>query len=244
MKFLLCALVAALLYCAAPDACASPSPANAGFSDEVRRQITEILAQPEYNRVYPKPREATSVRTFLERLGKRVSNFFEWLRSQFGFKEGSAGRTASFIFASLVLFSFGFLVWVVLRRVAWSRSKRLEQNLPYELDDAYGLPSAGPLVREAARLAENGDYRGAFRCAYLASISHLDGVRALRFERSRTNWEYLRELSQGGHSAALESLRPVTASFDRKFYGREECDRKDYLEALSAYERIVSEVAA
>ena len=60
----------------------------------------------------------------------------------------------------------------------------------------------------------------------MASISHLDETNALRFQRGRTNWEYLRELVRGGHERPCEALRRITSTFDRKFYGRETCGRR------------------
>ncbi|MCX6027667.1 MAG: DUF4129 domain-containing protein, partial [Chloroflexi bacterium] len=107
----------------------------------------------------------------------------------------------------------------------------------------YEMPSATPLMKQAAKLAEAGDYRGAFRAAYLASIAYLDEIRALRFERSRTNWEYMRELRQGGHERPHAALQPLTLDFDRKIYGRETVAKEDYLKATAAYERLSGEEA-
>ena len=101
----------------------------------------------------------------------------------------------------------------------------------------YGRPFARLLV-EAAESARSDDYRSAFLKAYLASIAYLDEAEALRFARSRTNWEYLRELRGKGFDEVADHLFPLTASFDRKFYGREECTRQDYERALAAFGRI------
>ena len=106
------------------------------------------------------------------------------------------------------------------------------------------LPSSAPLIEESRRLAENGDYRGAFGCVYLACISCLDENGALRFERSRTNWEYLRELQDGGHTRSHQLLQPLTLDFDRTFYGRQTCTEDNYRSAVDAYHAIASEAAA
>ena len=165
------------------------------------------------------------------------------MRDSLALRGDSAGRVASFIFAGLVLIGFTALFVLLVRKLL--RSGRSGELLEpsYDPGSVHGLPSARPLIREAAMLAEAGDYRGAFRCAYMASISHLDEVRALRFQRGRTNWEYLRDLRHGGHDRPHEALHPITSTFDRKFYGRETCDRQDYLDALAVYERISNEAA-
>jgi len=109
---------------------------------------------------------------------------------------------------------------------------------------SYGLPAARPLIREMTRLAEAGDYRGAFRCAFLATLSYLDETGAIRFERSRTNWEYLRQLKRGGHDSLHDDLNRLASAFDRKFYGSEPCTEDDYHSALAVYKRISSQEAA
>jgi hypothetical protein len=148
----------------------------------------------------------------------------------------------TFVLAWLVVLAFVVLLVLIilkLRRVTRSRADSSDDGL-----EDFELPSAGPLISQAEKLARAGDYRGAFRCAYLASISRLDEVKALRFERSRTNWEYMRELEEGGYQMPCAELRPLTADFDRKFYGRESVEERDYLSALAAYERVSREEAA
>jgi hypothetical protein len=133
------------------------------------------------------------------------------------------------------------LVFVVRKLMAAAgRGVRAEAA---SADVSYDIPAAKPLMKQAAKLAEAGDYRGAFRAAYLACIAYLDDIRALRFERSRTNWEYLRELRSGGHEKPYAELHPLTRDFDRKIYGRESCNREDYQSAAAVYCRLSGEEA-
>lgn len=218
-----------------------PSPADAS---QVQRQIGQILSAPEYNRVYGQGEKSNFAQEFLNKLGKHIVGFIAWMRESLSFSGSSAGRVASFIFASLVLIGFGVLVVLLIRKLLGSGRSGESIEPSYSIDSVYGLPSAKPLIREAASLAEAGDFRSAFRCAYMASISHLDETNALRFQRGRTNWEYLRDLRRGGHEEPHEVLSAITSTFDRKLYGRETCSRQDYLDALAVYERISSEAAA
>jgi hypothetical protein len=104
--------------------------------------------------------------------------------------------------------------------------------------EGFELPSSSRLMADAAKCAEAGDYRGAFLQAYLGSIAYLDEVNALRFERSRTNWEYLRDLNNRGMEPLAEELRPLTSDFDRKLYGHDRCSRGDYDKAVATYEQV------
>lgn len=224
-------------------AVATALPALAGNSSDspdpaaVRAELRDILSQPEYNRNY----EKSFLQKALATAGRRFKDVLAWFAEALNLRAGGgASRIASFVLSLLAIGAFVALVILVARRVSAVGGSRSGADAANELD--YDLPSSQPLLRQAAKLADSGDYRGAFRCAYLASISHLDEARALRFERSRTNWEYLRELKSGGHDGPYNTLRPLTLEFDRKFYGRGECGEDDYRAAVSAYETISREV--
>lgn len=218
---------------------ASYSFAERADPNAVRNEIRDILSNSEYNRDYSKP-------DFMEKLlkpfDKLIERFIEWLNGLFGVENKEANRVISFTLACVVIAAFLILVALVIRKLA-GRKQAPDNDDQLDIAD-YDLPSSRPLIKEAVRLAELGDYRSAYRCAYLASISYLDEAKALRFERSRTNWEYLRELRQGGFEKRYNQLQPLTLEFDRKFYGRENCTRDDYINAVRTYEQIISEDAA
>ena len=124
----------------------------------------------------------------------------------------------------MVVVGFFVLVGLVIRKIIGG-TKRQAQDGAALGGASYEIPTAKAMIGQAAKLAEAGDYRGAFKSAYLASIAYLDEIRVLRFERSRTNWEYLRELKSGGHERPHRELCPLTLDFDRKIYGRESCEQ-------------------
>lgn len=217
---------------------------NGGPPDHarVRREIEQILALPEYNR--------THTESTLEKLQARAGKWLRdvvvstlnWIADRLSFRDlRGAGLLATVgTWAVVIMFVvlLGMIASRYIRRAAGSAGSRDDEE-----HADYDLPSPGPLVKEAAKLAEAGDYRGAFRATYLACIAHLDSIRALRFERSRTNWEYLHELKRGGHEKSCSELHPLTVDFDRKIYGQEPCSRQDYLNAAAVYQRLSSEEA-
>lgn len=238
------AILALLLLLAASNCALSaqslPEKTNPNL---VRHELKQILSQPEYNRVYEEHKPPKWWTDFSRKAGQAIKNIFMWLSRTLGLQSGKAGRAASLIFACLVIIAFFALLVLIIRKL----SIRLNATQEGENDGAggrYELPSADPLISEAARLAELSDWRGAFRCVYLASISRLDETGALRFEKSRTNWEYLQDLDKTGRLSLRDQLKPLTGDFDRKFYGRESCDRDDYIRALDVYRSIAKEAAA
>lgn len=208
---------------------------------KVRRELRQILSSPEY-----KPVQPSLVEKWIARAGKFVGNgirrFFVWIVDHLSFGDGSKASVLATLGSWAVALGFVVLLGLVIRKLAQSARGQADVDAPAG-DADYEMPSAKLLIRQAAKLAESGDYRAAFRAAYLASIAYLDDIRALRFERSRTNWEYLRELKQGGYDKPHGELQPLTSDFDRKIYGRETCEREDYLNAAGVYDRLSSEEA-
>ena len=203
----------------------------------VEHELKDILSAPEYNKEYAREPDFA----WLVRVLDAIAEFLDRTLGGLSFERG-VSDLATFILAWLVVIAFAVLLALIIRKMG-SRARAGADSSEDQAPD-YELPSARPLIAQAARLANEGDYKGAFRCAYLASISHLDEINALHFERSRTNWEYMRELEDGGHDVPHAQLRPLTADFDRKFYGRERVQELDYASALAAYERISREEAA
>ena len=85
--------------------------------------------------------------------------------------------------------------------------------------------------------ARAGNYRGAARHLYLSSLLWLADRGLLRYDRSRTNREYLRELED---TPIHDDLVPVVATFERVWYGYGSLDA----EGFKAYERQVAALQA
>jgi hypothetical protein len=81
-------------------------------------------------------------------------------------------------------------------------------------------------MQRAQALSMQGDYRSAIRYLYLSSLLLLDEQGLLRYDRSRTNREYLRSVSSRPELA--NPLRAVIDVFDRTWYGFEDVDEETY----------------
>ena len=87
------------------------------------------------------------------------------------------------------------------------------------------LSSKGAFKR-AETLSMQGDYRNAIRYLYLSSLLVLDEQGLMRYDRSRTNREYLRSVSSRPELA--KPLQDVIEVFDRVWYGFEGVDEQTY----------------
>lgn len=94
--------------------------------------------------------------------------------------------------------------------------------------------TASAAARQAETLSQGGDYRTAVRYLYLASLLTLDERGILRYDRTRTNREYLRTVDNQPELAAR--LRQVVEVFDQVWYGYQPLDE-------AAYARYAAQVA-
>lgn len=239
----LCGMSAALP-AARADGAVSPRAAN------VRAEVQSILSAPEY-------RQSNPGKSFVERLGDilwaPIRRFLTWLRRKLGgfdFPEpsGPLGQIlATIVYALLaagVVYLLGRLIVALIgARTAGGRRARgspsVQSSAIDELDPAVEPDAWVGLARE---LAERGDLRGAYRAAFTALLVRLDRMGALRFERQRTNGEYLRALR--ARPALFAAVKPVVRDFDQRWYGGVDVTQKDFMSMLAAYEGLAAETAA
>jgi hypothetical protein len=176
--------------------------------------LTEILARPEFQW-----QEAQTLQMpdwwvrFLDWLD-RLTNRFRNATFRFG--------RVPLIVAAVVI----FLLSLFFISRGLSRSLvREAQLLTEEAANDEMLTSRGALKR-AETLSTQGDYRNAVRYLYLSSLLVLDEQGLMRYDRSRTNREYLRSVSARPELA--DPLRKVIDVFDRVWYGFEAVDENTY----------------
>ena len=88
------------------------------------------------------------------------------------------------------------------------------------------LLTAETALQKAKDISRAGDYRTAVRYLYLSSLLTLDERGLLRFDRSKTNREYLRSVAAFPQLSA--PLRDVIEVFDRVWYGFQPLDEASF----------------
>jgi hypothetical protein len=88
------------------------------------------------------------------------------------------------------------------------------------------LLTAESALQKAKEISRAGDYRTAVRYLYLSSLLTLDERGLLRFDRSKTNREYLRSVAAFPQLSA--PLRDVIEVFDRVWYGFQPLDEDGF----------------
>jgi hypothetical protein len=178
--------------------------------------LKDILARPEFQWG-----EAQAVET-PDWLDKILDGFFDLMeRLAYGVQNAMYYGRVPLIFAATLLFVFSLFY------ISRSLSRSLVRNaeLAAQGGDDVTLTSKGALQR-AQTLSERGDYRNAMRYLYLSSLLVLDERGLLRYDRTRTNREYLRNISS--KPGLAKPLRAVIDVFDRVWYGFESVDEQTY----------------
>ena len=177
--------------------------------------LKEILARPEFqwDAGQPAPdwfqRILNAFFDFLERLAFGVQNAVYY------------GRVPLMIGAALLLI---LSLFYISRNL--SRSLVREAELAAEGGDNEALLTSKGAIQRAQTLSSQGDYRNAIRYLYLSSLLVLDERGLMRYDRSRTNREYLRSVSSRPQLA--NPLRDVIDVFDKVWYGFESVDEQTY----------------
>ena len=139
------------------------------------------------------------------------------------------------ILIAIVAGAFAILVAVLVQALG----RREVRARPLALDEEEAVlveaRDNDSLLALAEQSAKSGDHRRAFRLVYLASLVTLDTDGVLRFDRSKTNWEYLRALRASGRGDVYTALTPLTREFDEVWYGFAPTNASQYAWALAQY---------
>jgi hypothetical protein len=184
-------------------------------ADDAREKLAVILADPQFQ--YP-PEQPSPLEDWFNRL-------LDWLFNRSG--AGGNGGTINIPFSLFpylaVFLLIATLVYMLRGTLAGLVSEaRLEENgrAGDEMLTAEGA------FQKAQLISAGGDYRTAARYLYLSSLLLLDERGLLRYDRSKTNREYLRNLS--GRLDLLNPLRAVIETFDRVWYGFKPLDKDSF----------------
>lgn len=183
-------------------------------------------------------------------LQKGLTSFGEWLGSLFRPRESpniQAPNLPQFSLPNFVTpLMWGVLtvvvagaIFLLIRYLAknWGHAHRVRRG--GLLDDDEPLLSSDEWLARGDKLIQEGDYRLAARCFYLAILMRLDQHRRLTFVRTDTNWEHFRRYQP---AAPLESfdLREPTQHFDIVWYDEKPVSHAEALWFRERYSLLLS----
>ena len=179
--------------------------------------------------------------SWLDKLSER---FAAWLRRLFSHRGPTPTAppiSPQFIKGVLITVAAAAFALLVAALVQWLRRRPRRAAPLTGTEEELTLAEArdaDALRTLADEQAARGDFRRAFRLMYLATLVALDTGGVLRFDRSRTNWEYLRALRAAGRDDVYEAMTPLTRAFDRVWYGFASADAGDYARARAQFDAL------
>lgn len=214
------------------DRALSPTALPAQTAVDPREQARRLLATEEFRRGFQETPPKSWWERQWERILKAISDFFGRLRGpQMGSGGAALGQFLIFLLYFVAVVA-GVIALYALGTALRERRRRLRRTGGMGLSDLDDdLPDPLGAAREHAAA---GDFRGALRLAYIASLRRLSGAGLLTLEPDKTNWEYQRAL-RGRSGDAYQTLLPVTRDFDRVWYGRNPATREEYERAVAAH---------
>jgi hypothetical protein len=209
-----------------------------GDSEQIRKDLDEILAQPEFRRLRTEPPQPTH-----SEMPEWLKKFLDWL--------GDLFRNAGSAFAGLGLLlqvlAYGLLaaiccliIWLVVKAVNRYRERHntgLRGRRNYEEGEAEIPPGdlpADEYLRRAAELAQKGLFREAIGQLILGAMSATERSGLIRFRRGLTHRDYLRALR--GRTRPHDGLRTIVGVYEPICFGRRPAQSDHYRASLDGYE--------
>lgn len=190
-----------------------------------RKQADEVLSRPEFRTV--------AQESYWER---EIARFWQWVDELFGGVSRFGKRSPWLVplteWGSITLAAAGVLMWVLRTMQRQRLAVRIESTASAELWQKESDNWAELARAEAARQ----DWRAAVHCLYWATIVMMEGRKLWRQNRARTPREYLLLLEPG--SRVQQTLRLLTQTFERIWYGLRPAAESDYASALVLFEEL------
>lgn len=175
-------------------------------------QLEQILSRPEFQWPEQQP-------SLLERIWEwLVRQLINWLPS-----EASGGRIVTILLISAGVLTVGLILYFVYRRLRREITPDVEPGPLAQDGDPQNARGAMDRARDLSHL---GDYRQALRYLYLSTLLLLEERGFIRYDRSRTNLEYLQSVVD--HPQLATHLGEVIEVFERSWYGLRAPDAQTY----------------
>jgi hypothetical protein len=175
-----------------------------------------------------------SVGAWLADIAKAIARFLARLFGMFGGTAPDATTAVLLIVVGLLAWSVWKFYPVVARWLTAGRPPRIT----FDGSGWQPLAEAADLFEQAGQAFRDGRHAEAIRLALLALIARLEKQGLLRYDTTRTNREYQKELRHMSELAA--SFGQLARIYDRVWYGRVSASRGDAEQAISLCESLIN----
>ncbi len=189
------------------------SALTGAFSPADLTPLAEILARPEFQWAEAAPNPA------FDWVNRILAEINRWLNEVLGFTFDVASSDLVSVIMAILLAA----VFIFIARTLFSDFMNEAQLKQTGEDEP--LTSEAALAR-AQQLSRSGDYRAAVRYLYLSTLLILDERGIMRYDRSKTNREYLRGVADSPELS--KPLGDVIEVFDNVWYGHHALEEETF----------------
>ncbi|HVW01527.1 MAG TPA: DUF4129 domain-containing protein [Planctomycetaceae bacterium] len=222
------------------------APARASDVDDeaIRKQVEEILAQPEFRRVRMR-HEAAEKTERDDTMPKWLRDWVEWFfKGQEKKKSSSLTILGSLMqigaYAVLAIVC-GLIVWLIVSAIRDYQRRERQKQAAMTFEEGEGELSVAPselpadaYVARAQELAAQGLYREAIGQLLLGAMSHTERAGRIRYRRGLTYRDYLRAWQRG--SPQQSAWRALIGVYEPIGFGRRPAGAEHFETSLGQYE--------
>jgi len=192
-------------------------------------QLERILAEPQFRR----SENSSKWQEWLNSLNKRILAFLEKLFPKITI---DLPNLQSLLTVAGIL-TLGLVLAYTLRNILGVLVT--ESELKNEHNSPDKPLTAATAIQQARSFSHHGDYRMAVRYLYLSTLLMMEERGLLRYDRSKTNREYLESLRD--HPQLSRTFDNIVQVFDRVWYGYRSIDQEtfdQYVEQVTNLQRM------
>lgn len=214
-----------------------------GDAAEIRRDLDEILQQPEFRRVRVKEDGAAGDSPeWVKWLNEKISKFIDWLWEKLrrgGEKMAGWGAFYQMLAYTALATVCALIIWLVVKAfVRWQERQYLDPQRRARFEEGETEIPPGDLpadeyVRRAMELVGQGLFREAVGQLLLGGMSHAERSGWIRFRRGLTHRDYLRALR--GRAVPHQSFRAMVGIYEPICFGRRPAAEPQYQAAREHY---------
>lgn len=190
------------------------------FTSQDLEALIPVLARPEFQWPSEQP---SPIEVWLQHLLDSLLNLIARLLPD-GIVIGKGAPLLNYILTGLVVLVLALILFYISQD--FLADFVTEARIEMEAEKGDEALTASSALKRAQALSSARDYRTAVRYLYLSSLLLLEERGLLRYDRSRTNREYLRSVAHLPQLAT--ALRDVVEVFDQVWYGYQPLDESAY----------------
>ena len=206
---------------------------RAQSKEQAKSKLESILSRPEYATEQRGPNA----------LSRLIRDFFRWLQDLFPKRRAVApGHVDWFTLVAQILvigLALAVLVYVVkILLTRFGRTRKTKKPKKKEARIVLGErlepeATSTDLLSQAELLARNGELRAAIRKGYIALLVELGDRKMISLAQHKTNRDYLNSVKSVAPLHA--TMRGLTDSFERHWYGFEQTTPDDWQDFRAGY---------